>query len=306
MAPIHFRSMPIEKKQEFINSFDTIVTDCDGVIWNARGVIQGAPQTLNQLECQGKCIYYLTNSSIKTRAQLLGKFEKFGFNVSENNVFNTASLTASYLKDVLPTNKVVYVVGSKAISEELKKFNIDSFGSGKDEMSDSILENLTQMPVKIENNVGAVVVGFDLHISYLKMLKAATYLKDVSCLFVSTNTDETFPSGTSYVLPGSGAIMAGIKVASRREPFIVGKPSSYVADILRKENQINPERTLFIGDRCNTDILMGKRCSFKTLLVLSGVHSLDDVRTLEKSQSIDDQLSIPDYYTECISDLLLN
>lgn len=304
MAPIHFRSLSPEKKQVFIDSFDTIITDCDGVIWNSNGAFEGAAKTLSQLSICGKTIYYVTNNSTKTRAQLLSKFQKLGFDVTENRVFNTSSLAAAYVKDVLPPNKTVYVVGSKAISEELKKFNIDSFGPGKEESYDGILEKLNELPIEIKNNVGAVVVGFDEYISYVKILKAATYLQNECCLFVCTNTDETFPSSTIYRMPGSGAILAGIKVTSGREPFVVGKPSTYIADILRKESNINPDRTLFIGDRCNADILMGNKCSFKTLLVLTGVHSMSDVKKLQESPLPDDRLSVPDYYTESISDLI--
>ena len=137
------------------------------------------------------------------------------------------------------------------------------------------------------------------------MLKAVTYLKKKeSCIFVCTNKDETYPTKCGFTMPGTGAIVAGIEVASGREPFVVGKPSSYVARYMNSKFNIDPKRTLFIGDRCNTDILMGNKCSFKTLLVLSGVHSMDDVRKYQLSNQNDDQLSVPHYYTDSIADLL--
>lgn len=84
----------------------------------------------------------------------------------------------------------------------------------------------------------------------------------------------------------------------------MGKPAPYVSTMLSTQYKINPKRTLMIGDRANTDILLGKRCGFKTLMVLTGVNSVDDINTWKKSSSIEEKEFIPDYYTKTISDLL--
>ncbi len=303
MPPIYFQSLPLEEKRQFVDSFDTILTDCDGVLWNPGAIVPGAVETINHFLNCGKRVFFITNNSTKTKAGFYEKCRKYGFNVPANNLFNTSTLAAKYLKRVLPAGKLVYVVGSSALSQELNDENIENFGAGKEEMHDNILENINNLSIEIRDNVGAVVVGFDQYINYIKMLKAATYLKKKECLFVCTNTDEIFPTSTGYQMPGTGCVVAGIKTACGREPFVIGKPKTFISNVLQEENQINPKRTLFIGDRCNTDILMGNRSKFRTLLVLTGVHSLEDVQAYESSSLEEDKLSVPDYYTDSVGDL---
>lgn len=84
----------------------------------------------------------------------------------------------------------------------------------------------------------------------------------------------------------------------------MGKPERYIAEVLTKRFKVNPERTLMIGDRHNTDILLGTRCGFKTLLVLTGITTLEDVNKWKLSECARLKEFIPDYYIESLGDLL--
>ena len=57
--------------------------------------------------------------------------------------------------------------------------------------------------------------------------------------------------------------------------------------------------------RCDTDIMFGNNNHLDTLMVLSGVTSVTDLRALEQQKPAPERGMIPKYYTDSIKDLLL-
>ncbi|XP_030385189.1 glycerol-3-phosphate phosphatase [Scaptodrosophila lebanonensis] len=293
--------LPPAKVTEWLQSFDAVISDCDGVLWVYGKAIEGSVDVMNQLKSMGKSIYFCTNNSTKTRSELLVKGVELGFNIDQNSIISTAHATAAYLKQ-RNFNKRVYVIGSTGITQELDAVGIKHTDVGPDPMPGSLNEFMTQH-LKLDTDIGAVVVGFDEHFSFPKMTKAATYLNDKKCLFIATNTDERFPMPT-HVVPGSGSFVRAIQTCAEREPFIIGKPNPAICEQLIRANKVNPARTLMIGDRANTDILLGYNCGFQTLLVGSGIHQLSDVEQWKKSNNPEDKKLIPDVYLPKLGDLL--
>ncbi|XP_016982077.1 glycerol-3-phosphate phosphatase [Drosophila rhopaloa] len=289
------------KVNEWISSFDSVITDCDGVLWIYGQALEGSADVMNQFKAMGKSIYFCTNNSTKTRSELLKKGVELGFHIKENGIISTAHATAAYLKR-RNFSKRVFVIGSEGITKELDAVGIKHTEVGPEPMQGSLAEFMAQH-LKLDTDIGAVVVGFDEHFSFPKMMKAASYLNDPECLFVATNTDERFPM-PNMIVPGSGSFVRAIQTCAEREPIVIGKPNPEICESLISQKKIDPSRTLMIGDRANTDILLGYNCGFQTLLVGSGIHQLKDVEQWKLSKNPEDKKLIPDVYLPKLGDLL--
>ncbi len=96
-----------------------------------------------------------------------------------------------------------------------------------------------------------------------------------------TDVDTTFPIAGGNFLPGTGPIVASTSTASGREPRVLGKPSEDAFHAIRRSfPQVDPGRTLVVGDRAESDILLGRRCGLMTLMVGTGIDTLEDARRL--------------------------
>lgn len=256
----------------------------------------------------GKKVYFITNNSTKTRNEFLEKAKMLNFNVGEESMISTAYLTAQYLKQK-NFNKKVYIIGTSGISKELDLVGIRSFGVGPDLMTDTVPEFCNKM--EIDKEVGAVVVGFDEHISFPKLIKASTFLANPDTLFLGTNPDERFPI-PNFVLPGTGAVLKCIETGVGRKAKIIGKPYNLLCEIFFKDEPIkDPKRYLMIGDRLNTDILFGNNNNYYTMLVETGIHQIDAVQeiynTLQSGvKDVELENQIPDFYIPKLGGLFDN
>lgn len=94
-------------------------------------------------------------------------------------------------------------------------------------------------------------------------------------------------------------------MAAQRQADIIGKPSRFMFDCVSREySNIDPERTVMVGDRLDTDILLGVTCGLKTVLTLTGVSTLAEVKSHQESGSEEKRNMVPDFYVDSIADLL--
>ncbi|KAK5974105.1 hypothetical protein GCK32_018216, partial [Trichostrongylus colubriformis] len=158
-----------------------------GLVWLREGVITDASSLINLLIDNKKQVIMLTNDTTTTRVDHERKLAQHRFSpiITKDVIVTPGLILAEYLRNSGGYHgKKVYLIASEGVEDELKSNGIEYFGQGPDVLGaqgkEAVVFN-TDMAVKREE-VCAVVVGFDKHFCYKKMMKAANYLHDPSCL----------------------------------------------------------------------------------------------------------------------------
>ena len=236
----------------------TFVFDLDGVVYRGKLPLPGAAETIDALKGLGHNIYYFTNNSTKTRASFIKKLADMNIESDDAHIMTSSYATAIYLKSKGACGKSVYAVGQTGIIEELEAIGMQIVDDPKEVKTDY------------------VVVGLDRKFDYRKLSKAQhAILKGAE--FIATNCDATFPMENGQVAPGGGSIVAAVEAASGTKPLLIGKPEVQGMRDLMELAQTTPNRTVVVGDRLDTDILAGNRVGAKTVLVLTGVTTKDEL-----------------------------
>lgn len=79
------------------------------------------------------------------------------------------------------------------------------------------------------------------------------------------------------LVPSTGTLCAPIEKMVQRQAYFIGKPNPLMINQGLKLLGTPKEDTIILGDRMDTDIVAGVEAGIDTVLVLSGVTSLQDL-----------------------------
>ena len=86
-------------------------------------------------------------------------------------------------------------------------------------------------------------------------------------------------SGEVWYIPGSGTMVIALQAASGVDPNVMGKPNSGIFDLACARLGLPAEQIASVGDRLDTDIAGGLLYGTKTILVLTGISTLEQARS---------------------------
>ncbi|RQG99978.1 HAD-IIA family hydrolase [Natrarchaeobius oligotrophus] len=254
-----------------MSEYEAAVLDVDGTIVRGEELLPGAADGLRALEDAGCSRLLFSNNPTRGSDHYGRKLEPHGVDVDPERVLTSATVAAAYLSRTYP-GKRVYLVGGTRLESILEAADVE----------------LTNDP----DEADVVLGSFDRDFSYDALATSLRALER-GVPFYGTDPDATIPVGDGRAIPGSGAILAAMAETAGREPdAILGKPSSIAATAAMDRLGTEPERTLVVGDRLDTDIALGERAGATTALVLTGIADRSDL----SSAAVE-----PDYVLESLA-----
>lgn len=261
-----------------MKTIQNLVIDMDGVLWHGDRAIAGLQTFFHTLNTLNLPFVLATNNAMKVATQYTDKLTKFGVQVAAENILTSSEASASYLKHSYPDVTTVYAIGENGLHMALQNQGFDI---------------LKPEDVRAGKTADIVVAGLTKDSLNYELLAMGSLLIYKGAKFIATNYDSSFPSEIGP-LPGAGAVLSVLEKSTGVNPLVIGKPNpAMFKEALRLLNA-DASVTAMVGDRLNTDIEGGKAAGMQTILVLSGVSSL------EEANALDDK---PDYIYKDITEL---
>lgn len=324
-APTIWKSK--EEASNFVdNNIDTVMFDCDGVLYQTSNAIPGASECIKGLLNKGKKVLFVTNNAGVNRRELKEKLSKLlniSDDLSSDMMVSSSYSCAQYLKQHLlvpspssstptPISKPrVHVIGSSGLCEEIANTGFEVSGGPCSTLPASMDRNELANYNFDEQSIDAIAVGHDTEFTFRKLAIANNLLlRNPKALFVATNEDSfdlvlgndgSSADVESNILhiPGNGCVVKALEHCSRRKAINVGKPNKYLADLIfsninNSDVPVDPSRCLFVGDRLDTDIRFGNENGMKSLLVMTGVTTAQKMIDLQATQGTEEE-PLPQY-----------
>ena len=238
-----------DDKKGLVDSVETFIFDCDGVIWKG-DPHRGRPRDHRHVARHGQRLIFVTNNST-SRAPATSRSSGLGLEITAEEVFSSSFAAAAYLDSKnFPKDKKVYVIGETGILEELDGVGIKHLGGeGRGNVtlaSGQLMEH--------DEDVAAVVVGFDRNVNHYKIQYATLCIREnPGCEFIATNMDAVTHLTDAQEWAGNGSMVRAIKGSAPSPPSWASP--RFMLDYIANKFNIRKDQICMVGDRLDTDIL---------------------------------------------------
>ncbi len=223
--------------------------DLDGVFYRGKEsrIKIGGTRAIDRMRERGKKLFVLTNNSTDTVETIHSNLAKFEIPVKKEEILTSGMLAAEYIRDNY--GKATYfLLGEKGLDKELTRIGLKR---------------------TLRPHADVVVIGLDRHLTYSKLDRAATAVRNGADIVASH-------AARLYMYKYGPAIAAGptvraLEYATGKRATIIGKPSPLMFQIALEKAKCSKEDAVMVGDQVETDIVGASRAGIDSILVLTGV-----------------------------------
>lgn len=229
-------------------TYDTLLADLDGVVYEGANSIEGAVTSINSLQSHGVAVGYVTNNSSRKPETIAQQLNDFGLSVKAEEIIGSAQTGTELLATLIEPGSKVLVVGGEGLRSRVSAGGFVVVDSADDEPA-------------------GVIQGFAPDVSWRNLAEAAFAIQR-GAQWVATNSDWTLPQERGLA-PGNGTLVSAVHTAVGQLPLVAGKPEPAI--FLTALRQFETSAAIFVGDRIDTDITGANRAGIDSVLVLTGV-----------------------------------
>ena len=255
-----------------INKYDGFIFDLDGTIYLGDKLIPNADKVVDAIKSASKKIIYITNKTTGTVKEYCEFLKKNNLDINVNEIVNATLVTKKYLSEKHLGEKF-YAIGEQIFINEIENAGL-SYSQNPDE-------------------INIVLITLDRTLNFKKLEIAAKAL-DNGARFYAANIDDTCPVEGGEILDAGSTISALEKRTHLKLEKHFGKPSEFMMREILNIIDLPRDKCLLIGDRVETDIVMGNTFGIDTALVSTGVFNHFD----------GNPKYIPTYKLQSVNDLL--
>lgn len=259
------------------------IFDLDGTVYLGESALPGAVVGIKKLLERNKRVIYVSNKPLYSPQNYAEKLTRLGISTQPDDVITSAYVLAHHLAKEAPHLRY-YIIGEKYLKQEFSNHHLKMVNELQDQAAQEVMS---------AQGIDAVVVAFDRTLNYAKLNLAYQALSQ-GARFFATNSDKVCPLPNGAI-PDAGATIAALEhISGRKVELIAGKPSALITQVTLDYLGLLPEQVMMVGDRLETDILMGQQAGMVTAVTLTGVAKREDVEQMEKP---------PDFIIETLEEL---
>ncbi|XP_013193831.2 uncharacterized protein LOC106137529 [Amyelois transitella] len=281
-TPVNLETLDSNGLKQFLDSFDHVFSDCDGVIWGSGGPLKGSGEFIELMKKIGKTVHFVSNNSIRTQQNYENQFKAAGV----QNGYENLTIPSLAIKEFLKSKNFTKAVYCVTCPETKRVLQDAGFKTKEGPASAPGYDELGQF-FDDDPEVGAVLLDCDTNLNLPKIYRCVTYLERDDVLYLSGATDKYWATKRGIAI-GAGFFTQLVSEEAKRQPIQLGKPGKIFGEFAMKRAGVtDPGRVLFIGDMLEQDVGLGKNTGFKTFLVLSH-HTVEEMQSQDRLR--------PDYY----------
>ena len=250
------------------------ILDMDGTVYLSDRALPGAVETIAEIRRRGLKVAFISNKPLEPGSAYAAKLTRLGIPTPPEDVITSGHVLSAHLARVAPGARV-FVIGEPPLLDEMRQAGL----------------RLADDPARIDY----VVAAFDRTFDYNKWNIAFQAIKFHGAHFVATNPDRACPVEGGELPDCAGIIAALEATAEKKVELIAGKPSPMMIQAAAERIGAPVHQCLVVGDRLETDVVMGRAAGAHTALVLTGVTRREQLAS-ERAQ--------PDYVFEDIGGIL--